>query len=245
MYRNCTISVCLPCRNEGKHLTRVLRTVPSIVDETIVISNASTDNSVEVARSAGAVVLEDNRKLAGIGYGFAHMTGIAAAKGDIIVGIDADGTYPIEVLKDVVDHLLDNELDFISCSRTQLSKIPFKLRLGVWLLNTEIRLLYGRRITDTLSGMWVFRRDARSQLNLDQGDWNLSPQIKIEAMLQAGIRFGEYPVIQKHRFGTSHQRYFHTGFSHARWIWKNRLVGMQSSSASPEPIVGEDIASDS
>jgi glycosyltransferase involved in cell wall biosynthesis len=227
MYRNHTISVCFPCRNEGKHLLQVLRTVPSIVDEVIVITNATTDDSAAIARSAGATVYEDNRTVRGIGYGFAHIMGMDKAKSDLIVGLDADGTYPVEGLEDMVDYLLDHDIDFLSCSRLERSKIPFKLKVGVGLLNLEVRLLYRRRLTDTLSGMWIFRHDVRPRLRLDQGDWNLSPQIKIEAATSPGMRFAEYPIVQGRRFGTSHQHYFQTGFSHARWIFLNRFSRMQ------------------
>ena len=242
MYRNNTISVCLPCRNEGEHLARVLRTIPSIVDEIIVVTNASTDNSAEVARKMGATVYEDNRTIGGIGYGFAHMTGIMAARGDIIVGLDADGTYPIEELSNVLDYILERKLDFISCSRLELSKIPSKLRIGVRLLNLEVRLLYGRVLADTLSGMWVFRREARASLALDQGDWNLSPQIKLEALLQPQVSFAEYPVVQKDRFGKTHQHYFRTGFSHAYWIFKNRIAHLQPWLVTPALVAGDDVA---
>ena len=223
MYRNRTVSVCLPCRNEARHLAEVIRAIPAFVDEIIVISNASTDDSVAVARKAGAVVLEDDRTVGGVGYGFAHMTGIAAARGDIIVGLDADGTYPAEELAHIIDYLLDGGLDFVSCARLARSRIPFKLRLGVQLLNAEVRLLYGRRIADILSGMWVFTAAARQRLELDRGDWNLSPQIKLLAAMNPDIAFAEYPIIQKERYGVTHQHYFHTGFSHARWILANRL----------------------
>jgi glycosyltransferase involved in cell wall biosynthesis len=70
MYRNLSITLCLPCRNEGNHLVKVIEKVPSIVDEIIVISNKSTDNTVEVAKSLGVKVIEENRALNGIGYGY-------------------------------------------------------------------------------------------------------------------------------------------------------------------------------
>ncbi|HEY4160433.1 MAG TPA: glycosyltransferase family 2 protein [Candidatus Saccharimonadales bacterium] len=223
MYRNHTVTVCLPCRNEARHLRKIIRAVPSFVDEIIVISNVSTDDSVAVARAEGVVALEDNRTVGGIGYGFAHATGIAAAHGDIIVGLDADGTYPVEDLADAIDYMLDGNLDFVSCARLRRSRIPFKLRLGVTLLNAETRLLYGMRITDILSGMWVFTRTARGQLILDQGGWNLSPQIKIAAATNPNIRFAEYQIAQKQRYGTTHQHYFRTGFLHAQWILASRV----------------------
>lgn len=242
MYRNHTISVCLPCRNEGKHLARVLHEVPSIVDEVIVVSNASNDDSVEVARSLGAMAYEDDRTIAGIGYGFAHMTGIGVAKGDIIVGLDADGTYPIEELSSIIDYLLDHKVDFVSCSRLERSDIPFKLRLGVRLLNLEVRLLYGRKLKDTLSGMWLFRHEVQNKLLLDRGDWNLSPQIKLEALMHPDISFAEYPIVQKQRFGKTHQHYFRTGLAHAYWILKNRVAHLQPWLVEPTLAAGDSAA---
>jgi glycosyltransferase involved in cell wall biosynthesis len=117
MYRQKTISVYFPCRNEAAHLDTIIKTVPSFVDETIIVSNRSTDNTMEVARSLGVRALEDNRTKGNIGYGFAHMTGLQAATGDIIATADADGTYPVTDLAKIIDFLIDNDLDFVSCSR--------------------------------------------------------------------------------------------------------------------------------
>lgn len=227
MYRNKKITVCFPCRNEGAHLKEVLARVPKFVDEIVVVSNKSKDDTVAVAKKLGAKAFEDNRTIGGIGYGFAHITGINNATGDIIVGADGDATYPVEDLAEIIDHLLDNELDFISCNRYPLkdgTKIPFKLRAGVWMLNTEVRVLYGRKIQDILSGMWVFKKEAREHLNLTMGDWNLSPEIKINAAISPDIAFGEYSIAQHQRMGESHQNYFKTGLNHAMWILRHSAV---------------------
>jgi glycosyltransferase involved in cell wall biosynthesis len=53
VYRNKRITVCLPCRNEGNHLKEVIGRIPSFVDEIIVISNVSSDNTMQVARKLG------------------------------------------------------------------------------------------------------------------------------------------------------------------------------------------------
>ena len=84
------MTLCLPCRNEAAHLIEVIKRVPDCVDEIIVISNKSTDNTVSVAKKIGGKVkvIEDDRAVNGIGYGYAHMSGIATATGDIIVGAD-------------------------------------------------------------------------------------------------------------------------------------------------------------
>ncbi|HEX8762458.1 MAG TPA: glycosyltransferase family 2 protein [Candidatus Saccharimonadales bacterium] len=227
MYKNKRITVCFPCRNEANHLKEVIAKVPDFVDEIIIISNKSTDDTVKVAKKLGLKAYEDNRDIGGIGYGFAHMTGIKNATGDIIVGADGDATYPIEDLAKIIDRLLDDELDFISCNRYPLqdgTKIPFKLKLGVGMLNLEVRVLYGVKIKDILSGMWVFRSEIRDQLDLTMGDWNLSPEIKINAATNSEIAFAEHSIAQHQRLGETHQNYFKTGFSHAMWILKNRFT---------------------
>lgn len=237
MYRNKRISVCFPCRNESNHLSEVVKRVPKFVDEIIVISNASKDDTVKVAKKLKLKALEDNRTIGGIGYGFAHMTGIQQATGDIIVGADGDATYPIEDLAAVIDKLLDNDLHFISCNRYPLqagTKIPFMLKLGVWTLNTEVRLLYGKKINDILSGMWVFRSDIKDKLDLTMGEWNLSPQIKLNAALHPGINFDEHSIAQHQRMGESHQAHFKTGFSHLFWIFKNRWQSSESLAKHPD-----------
>jgi glycosyltransferase involved in cell wall biosynthesis len=232
MYRNKSITVCLPCRNEASHLSEVIKRIPKFVDEVIVVSNKSTDNTIKVAEDMGIRVFEDNRTIGGIGYGFAHMTAIDNATGDIIVGADGDTTYPLENLRHIIDHMLDNEFDLLSCNRYPIqakgAKIPLKLRLGVWLLNTEVRLFYGLKINDVLSGMWLFRKSINKNLGLTMGDWNFSPQIKLNAALHTSIKFGEYNIAQYARKGHTHQNYFRTGLSHAIWILKNRFSSIPS-----------------
>jgi hypothetical protein len=90
-------------------------------------------------------------------------------------------------------------------------------------LNWEIRFLYGIKIKDALSGMWIFRKSIKKELGLTMGDWNLSPQIKINAATNPAIKFAEHHVCQKNRQGKTKQDYFKTGFSHALWIFKNRF----------------------
>lgn len=228
MVNNLRISLCMPCRNEAKHLPEVVNGIPDFIDEVLIISNNSTDDTVAVGQAIGGRVktLQDDRTLGGIGYGFAHMTGIANATGDLIAAADADGTYPVEEFERIVPYMIENDLNFVSCNRYPLkdgTRIPFKLRMGVGMLNWEIRLLYGIPIKDSLSGMWVFRRSIADKLHLTMGDWNLSPQIKINAARNKEIKFSEYNIIQRARLGETKQNYLTTGYSHAKWILANRF----------------------
>jgi glycosyltransferase involved in cell wall biosynthesis len=228
-YRGKKISIYFPCRNEENHMLEIIDKVPNFVDEIIIVSNASTDDTVGAARKLGLKVFEDNRKLHGIGYGFAHMTGMHEATGDIIITADGDGTYPVDQSAKIIDLIIDNKYDFISCSRYPLidgTKIPFKLRFGVGLLNLESRILFGYPFKDILSGMWVFSREARDNLNLKMGDWNMSPEVKIKSFQHPDIRFHEYSIPQNNRLGITKQSHWQTGLSHLFWILKYRFQSL-------------------
>jgi len=226
MYRGRTISFYYPCRNEAPHLKDELARLPSFVDEVIIVSNRSTDDTVAVAHSLNARVIQDDREKDGIGYGYAHLSGIAAATGDIIATADADGTYPVEKLATLLDVMIDGDIDFLSGSRYPLlnkESTTLMLKVGVWGLNTEVAILYGKRIKDILSGMWLMNRKAKERMRLKEGDWNLSPEIKLVAAFHPEVRFAEHPIELYARRGSTKQRYLKTGISHLLWIAKHRF----------------------
>lgn len=229
MYRNKKISFYFPCRNEEGGLLKEMENLPPFIDELVVVSNKSTDNTVEVAKRLGIKTVIDDRVKGSTGYGFAHMTGLKSVSGDIIGTADADGTYPTHKLSDVVDFLIDNKLDFVSCNRYPLidgANISPIIQFGVKVLNWEVRLLYGRKVEDILSGMWVINSKIKNILGLTEGDWNLSPQIKLNALLNKDIRFAEYHISLNDRVGKSKQNYLKTGMEHMYWIAKNRFSGL-------------------
>lgn len=240
MLRGQTVTLCLPCRNEGAYLAAVAEAIPSYVDETIVVSNRSTDDTVEVGKSLGLTVAVDDRTTDGIGYGYALMTGMSMCTSDLLITADSDGTYPFDRIATVVGHLLDGGLDFVSCNRYPMpkgSQVPVKIRTGVRLLNLEVRLIYGLRIADILSGMWAMRRPVLDRLDLRMGDWNLSPEVKLKAFQDPAIRAEEFRIALNERHGTSHQDYLKTGLSHARWILRHRLGGDLQTVPDPEPAL--------
>jgi len=229
MFRNKKIAVCLPARNESGHLEKIAKTMPKCVDEIVVVSNRSFDTTISELQDINIKRLKlvvDDRTIDGIGYGFAHMAAMENTDADILISADADMTYPVEDIEEIVTYFVDNNYDFITCTRYPVdkqTKIPFKLQLGVNVLNWETRLLYGFAAQDILSGMWVLTKDASQKLDLRMGGWNLSPEIKIKAFQHPLIRYGEYHIRQKTRAGETKQNYFKTGFDHLLWILLNRF----------------------
>ena len=90
MHRGLKISVVIPCYNEQDGIRHTIGMLPPCVDEIVVVDNNSTDQTGEVAKSLGARVVFEGRK----GYGAAYKAGLPAARGDVTVTLDGDGTYP-------------------------------------------------------------------------------------------------------------------------------------------------------
>src|SRR5271163_3668926 len=98
MYKDLRITVIIPCLNEEQGIEKVLRRMPSFVDEVIVVDNGSTDRTSDVARSLGAQVIREEVR----GYGRSYKRGFASATGDIIITLDGDHSYP----PDAISYLL-------------------------------------------------------------------------------------------------------------------------------------------
>lgn len=227
MLSNKVVSLILPCKNEEKALKALLGRVPRQVDEIIVVNNDSTDHTAKVASKYRVKVLTEPRNENGIGYGYAIAQGIKNATGDIIICMDGDDSYPIKSIARLVRELERKNLDFISCSR-----LPFKdsrkmsrvRMLGVRILNLAIFLLFGIKIKDSLSGMWVFRRKIVPSLTLFEGGWNFSLEIKLNAITDQKVKFSEHPIPYHDRmFDSSKQNIWETGFKHLLFLIKTRF----------------------
>ena len=134
------IKVIIPAYNEESSITKVIKDIPSNVDEVIVISNNSTDKTEENAKKSGATVLTETRK----GYGYACLKGMdyianlkASQHPDIIVFLDGDySDYP-EQLTQLVAPIINDKIDFVIGSRVKKYREPGSMTpqqiFGNWL----------------------------------------------------------------------------------------------------------------
>jgi dolichol-phosphate hexosyltransferase len=189
-----TISVVIPCYNEEEGIRIVMETMPDFVDEVIVVDNASTDATEQVAAGLGAKVIRETRK----GYGRAYKTGFRAAKGDVIVTMDGDATYPRIAIGYLLDILEEDGLDFISAWRVATDwKDSFDsvLRwIGNKIFNLFVILLYFRHLRDCLSGMWVFKRSVLGKIDAHDDGMSFSEEIKLEAFCNKDLKCREVPI---------------------------------------------------
>jgi glycosyltransferase involved in cell wall biosynthesis len=222
MYRDKRISVVIPCYNEEEGIARVIPALPESVDEIIVVDNNSTDRTAEVARSLGARIVFEERK----GYGAAYKAGLPAVTGDITVTMDGDGTYPVEQIEECIDHLLDNNLDFVSASRFPLKDskaMNLSNMIGNSILTLATLILFMRGIKDSQSGMWIYRSSIYPELGPKSDGMPLSEEIKIAAIRNPRIMFDEYHVNYHPRIGEVKLNKWRDGIRNMLYLIKLRF----------------------
>jgi glycosyltransferase involved in cell wall biosynthesis len=223
MYRGKRISVVIPCHNEEEGIVAVLAQMPAIVDEVVVVDNCSTDATARVATEHGARVISETRK----GYGYAHKAGYAAARGDIIVTMDGDGTYPPDSVPLLLYVMLEEKVDFITArrwySKNGGTKSPVRL-LGNAVLSGTMMALYFKFVVDSQSGMWLFKKEILADLDLTSNGMALSEEIKIEAFTHPSVRAIEIPIYYGERIGESKLNIWRDGFYNLFFLVKKRFM---------------------
>jgi glycosyltransferase involved in cell wall biosynthesis len=223
MYRSNRITVVIPCLNEEPGLERVLRDLPELVDEVIVVDNDSTDRSAEVALRMGAVVVRESRR----GYGRAYKKGFSHATGDIVVTLDGDYSYPADGLNDLLDAFMNRRVGFLSASRFPIldsRSMTMKHKIGNTVLSALMSILFLRRVRDSQSGMWVFRRDALNKMKLRSNGMAFSEEIKIEAMCNPSIGFEEVSVGFSNRLGKKKLQPWKDGITNLTFLFRKRFA---------------------
>jgi glycosyltransferase involved in cell wall biosynthesis len=195
------VSIIIPALNEAESIGHVVAEMPwPQIAECIVVDNGSTDGTADIARAAGARVIQSQR-----GYGAACLAGSLAAlpESDILVYMDGDGSDVIADLPRLTAPIAENEADFVIGSRIRGNReagsmLPSQVFAG-HLVGLLLRVLQGVHYTD----MGPFRAIRRSALvgmgmsELTYG-WNLEMQIKAA---QQGLRIREITVDYRRRIG--------------------------------------------
>ena len=229
-----TITAVIPTLNEEGNLPHVLPRIPRAVDEVILVDGHSTDRTVEVARELLPdikVVMQEGK-----GKGAALRTAFAAATGDIIVMLDADGSTAPEEIPAFV-HALMAGADFAKGSRFLhgggTSDMPFHRRMGNQTFVRMVRWLYGGQYTDLCYGYNAFWRRVLPYLDLDGDGFEIETMMNIRA-LRSGLRIVEVPSFEDRRvIGVGRLRTVPDGWRVLRTIWSERR-------RTPMPLVASD-----
>jgi glycosyltransferase involved in cell wall biosynthesis len=212
-----SVSVVIPTKNEASNIAWVLEQIPAWVAEIVLVDGHSTDGTVEVATRVRPDVVVVEQVPAG--KGAALQAGFAAATGDIIVMLDADGSMnPREINRYVA--LLASGFDLVKGSRFMSGAASTDITLIRHLCNNLLlsltNLLHRTRFTDLCYGYCAFRRDVLDELQLTATGFEVETQLIVRACM-ARLSITEVPSLEStRRNGQSNLRTFRDG---GRVLW--------------------------
>jgi glycosyltransferase involved in cell wall biosynthesis len=220
--RTLEVSVVIPCLNEAGSIEACVHASRAALDgagydgEVVVVDNGSSDGSGALAALAGARVIEEPER----GYGNAYLAGLAAAKGEYIVMLDADMTYDageiprfVEELRDGGEMVIGNRMEQI-----QPGAMPWlHRRVGNPVLTGLLNRLFGVNVKDAHCGMRAIRHEVLPKLELRTTGMELASEMVIRAAkLELDIR--QFPIEYHPREGESKLSTWSDGWRHLRFL---------------------------
>lgn len=215
------VSLIIPTLNEAKNLPKILKNIPSYVDETIIIDGHSNDNTVKIARTFGCKILFDKE-----GKGSALIKGAKHAKGDYIVMMDADWSHRIEEMCLLITGL---ELGYDVSMGSRFMQgggtddMTAHRVLGNKFFVTLVNILFGMKYTDMCYGYRAFRKEAFNKLRLESKGFAIETEISIQAA-KKNLKVLEVPSFEKKRnHGEGKLRSLSDGFKILKIIIKELI----------------------
>jgi hypothetical protein len=218
------VSVVMPCLNEAASVgTCVAKAfegirLAGVVGEVVVVDNGSRDGSAEIARKAGARVVEQPQR----GYGNAYRMGFAEARGQVVVMGDSDDSYDFTKLGALIAPIQAGGADYVLGSRFRGEIQPGAMTwshryIGNPVLTGTLNMLFGLKSSDAHSGLRAFRRESLEQMSLRCHGMELASEIVVKAA-RNGLRVAEVPIVYQPRTGDSKLNTFRDGWRHLRFL---------------------------
>lgn len=203
------ISVAMISMNEEKAVARVIQDIRAALEShehEIVLVDSSSDNTAWIAERLGARVI---RQVPPQGYGRAMARVLKECRGDVVVTLDCDGTYPADEIPRLAGMVQRGECDLVNASRLEKkpNAMPWPNYLANWLFALTGRILVGVRSTDLHSGMRAYSRQVIERVEVDPHGPALPVELLLKPALQ-GFRIREIFIPYGERIGhTTLQRW--------------------------------------
>lgn len=210
MFKSKKVSIVIPTYNEAESIADVINGffATGLVDEVVVVDNNALGNTIEeIAKTKARHIKEYDKQ----GYGYALMRGLSEADGDLIVTVEADGTFEPGDLEKFL--LYSQDFDVVLGTRTSRASIwsgafmPWSVRFGNWAMAKFLEVLHnGPTLTDVGCTYKLISRPVLESIKplflLSKGNGTFSPEMMIW-LLRKGFKCIEIPVMFKPRVGQS------------------------------------------
>lgn len=194
-------SIIVPAYNEAQGLFIVLEKMFKVINgsyEVIVVDDGSTDETSEVTSHFPCRLIKHK---VNEGKGEALETGMKNAQGENVIWVDADDTYPVEIIVQMAEAL--KNYDIVVGSRVYgKANIPRFNRFGNWIFRTMIKTIYGFKPHDPMTGLYGAKRVHLEMMKLSSKRFAIEPEISIKAS-RMKLKMLDVPVQYRPRVGSS------------------------------------------
>ena len=216
------VTVSMITLNEERAVGKVIEDIRRVApDAEILLVDSSKDRTAEIAEAAGCRVI---RQFPPQGYGPAMNRAVREASGDVVVTLDCDDTYPVEMIPNLVK-MVEEGWDLVNTTRVwrRPKAMPFGNFIANRVFALTARILHGIRTTDVHSGMRAYRKSM-----IDAVEWSEKGSALPVDMLvipyRRGFRVTDVPIDYHERIGqTTLRRWSSTLWTFKR-LWKARKV---------------------
>ena len=206
------VSVVIPTLNEAGNILEALETLDRELvypKEIIVVDGNSTDGTIDIVKKTNARLIIEPRR----GYGLALRVGMKAAKGDVVVMVDGDGTYEFKHVNRLVQKMLDTDAEMCLATRMYDPDKAMGLMnfVGNKIITFCFNMLYKQNFSDTQSGFRAFSHAAIEKVNFKETDMPFATEMLIK-FSQKGFKMVEIPSTYKVRkYGKTKLKPFNSG----------------------------------
>lgn len=216
------LTVSMITMNEERAVAKVVEDIRRVApDAEILLVDSSKDRTAEIAQELGCRVI---KQFPPQGYGPAMDRAVREAAGDIVVTLDCDDTYPVEVIPRLVE-LIDQGYDLVNTTRTwrRPKAMPFANFVANRVFALGARVLHGLRTTDVHSGMRAYRKSMIERVSWDPK----GPALPVDMYViphHMGFSTVEIPIDYRERIGETTLHRFSSTIWTFRRLWRARKV---------------------
>jgi glycosyltransferase involved in cell wall biosynthesis len=216
------VTVSMITLNEERAVAKVVGDIRRVVpDAEIFLVDSSRDRTAEIAQELGCRVF---KQFPPMGYGPAMDRAVRDASGDVVVTLDCDDTYPVEMIPQLVK-MIEGGFDLVNATR--LAKRPKAMPFSNYIANRVFawtaRLLHGIKTTDVHSGMRAYRKSM-----IDRVAWDPNgPALPVDMLIiphRRGYRIAEIPIEYRERIGASTLQRFKSTLWTFKRLWNAQRV---------------------